>query len=650
MDIKINKLILENFKGVRNLEILFDEKQENIYGENATGKTTVFDAFLWVLFGKNSQGKSDFNIKTLKKDGTPYRRLTHSVLCELNIDGMHKSLKKEYKEKWVKKTGEETPEFSGHETKYYIDEVPINKKGYEKVISQLIDEQLFRMITDPFYFPNLPWKKKREIVINVAGDISNEEVAEKDERFLKLIQKLENRTFEDYSKVIAEKKKEIKKKLAEIPARIDEKQKSISDYNEEEINSDINLIKADIEILRKEKEKKFMSINEKQAHLKKYEKQYDQVRNEIEKLEIDDVKNKREKKYRKTEDLYESISNKKSHLNQVNYAIQENRDKNTKIERLKQEKDNLLSEYKELKSSKFELNEGDELCKTCGQKLSTTDIESIKQQFEESKVSKLETILSHGTKLKEQIEELSKEIVDESELEIQKNKLNADISQLKAKLNEEESTKLTPFIIPKDLKKRMDELEELLSISKDKSEPVVVETNEIDERIHEKEKLLSEKYGQLQLANEDKVTIDRINTLINEEKVLSKEVALYDKADDLIMQFSKKKINMLDKKIKSKFGDVEFKMYEKLINGGEEETCEILVDGVPFWDANRADQINTGVKIINSLSDHYVVNAPIFVDNAEAVNKISDTKSQLVRLVVIQPGTKVDGVILQNIK
>lgn len=650
MDIKINKLILENFKGVRNLEILFDEKQENIYGENATGKTTVFDAFLWVLFGKNSQGKSDFNIKTLKKDGTPYRRLTHSVLCELNIDGMHKSLKKEYKEKWVKKTGEETPEFSGHETKYYIDEVPINKKGYEKVISQLIDEQLFRMITDPFYFPNLPWKKKREIVINVAGDISNEEVAEKDERFLKLIQKLENRTFEDYSKVIAEKKKEIKKKLAEIPARIDEKQKSISDYNEEEINSDINLIKADIEILRKEKEKKFMSINEKQAHLKKYEKQYDQVRNEIEKLEIDDVKNKREKKYRKTEDLYESISNKKSHLNQVNYAIQENRDKNTKIERLKQEKDNLLSEYKELKSSKFELNEGDELCKTCGQKLSTTDIESIKQQFEESKVSKLETILSHGTKLKEQIEELSKEIVDESELEIQKNKLNADISQLKAKLNEEESTKLTPFIIPKDLKKRMDELEELLSISKDKSEPVVVETNEIDERIHAKEKLLSEKYGQLQLANEDKVTIDRINTLINEEKVLSKEVALYDKADDLIMQFSKKKINMLDKKIKSKFGDVEFKMYEKLINGGEEETCEILVDGVPFWDANRADQINTGVKIINSLSDHYVVNAPIFVDNAEAVNKISDTKSQLVRLVVIQPGTKVDGVILQNIK
>ena len=64
MNIKINKLILQNFKGIKALEISAEGENLNIYGDNATGKTTVFDAFTWLLFGKDSLGRSDFGIKT----------------------------------------------------------------------------------------------------------------------------------------------------------------------------------------------------------------------------------------------------------------------------------------------------------------------------------------------------------------------------------------------------------------------------------------------------------------------------------------------------------------------------------------------------------------------------------------------------------
>ena len=94
---------------------------------------------------------------------------------------------------------------------------------------------------------------------------------------------------------------------------------------------------------------------------------------------------------------------------------------------------------------------------------------------------------------------------------------------------------------------------------------------------------------------------------------------------------------MMEKDIKEKFNGVQFKMYNELINGGEEPTCQILIEGVPFDNANHAAQINTGVKIINALSEHYSVKAPIFVDNAEAVNVIEPTDSQLIRLVVVEP-------------
>ena len=224
MQIKISNLKLKNFKGIKNLEINFEGKNANIYGKNATGKTTVFDAFKWLFFDKDSSDRKDFNIKTLDENNKPIHFLEHEVEAILLIDGVDMTFKKMLKEKWVTKRGETQQEFSGHETSYWIDEVPVKKKDYEEKINSLVPESLFKLITDPLYFnKQLKWQERREILTNISGNqITDEEILNANEEFKTLQQNLNGRSIEDYKKVIQSKIKELNNQKESIPIRIDE--------------------------------------------------------------------------------------------------------------------------------------------------------------------------------------------------------------------------------------------------------------------------------------------------------------------------------------------------------------------------------------------------------------------------------------------
>ena len=224
MEIKLLKLSLKNFKGIKELVINFAGRNTNIYGKNATGKTTIFDAFKWLFFDKDSNDKKDFNIKTLDKDNNPIHFLEHEVEATLLIDNSEVIFKKVLEEKWVKKRGQEQQEFSGHETSYWIDEVPIKKKDYEEKINNIIPESLFKLITDPLFFNNqMSWKERRELLVNISGsDLTDETILDSDIKYSTLKENLQGRSIDDYKKVVSSKIKELNDEKEKIPVRIDE--------------------------------------------------------------------------------------------------------------------------------------------------------------------------------------------------------------------------------------------------------------------------------------------------------------------------------------------------------------------------------------------------------------------------------------------
>ena len=149
MRIKLKRLKLENFKGIKTFELDLTGDTVEIYGANESGKTSVSDAYHWLLFGKDSKNNANFGIKTLS-DGKVIHGLDHSVEGTFEIEGKEVVLKKTYREKWTKKRGSSNKEMTGHETDYEINSAPKKKYQFDAYIKEIIDDsEVFRLVSDP---------------------------------------------------------------------------------------------------------------------------------------------------------------------------------------------------------------------------------------------------------------------------------------------------------------------------------------------------------------------------------------------------------------------------------------------------------------------------------------------------------------------
>jgi DNA repair exonuclease SbcCD ATPase subunit len=223
----LTRLSLKNFKGVRNFVIEMNGQNVRIFGDNATGKTTLFDSFIWLLFDKDSQNKKDFAIKTLV-EGKELHGLDHEVEATFDFNGKSLTLRKVYAEKWTKKRGSATAEFSGHTTDYFIDGVPSKKNEYAAKVDSIIKEDIFKLLTSPSYFnEQVKWQDRRKTLLDICGDITTDEVISSNTELYRLQEILNGRSIEDHRKVIAARRTEINKELEKIPVRIDEIQRTL---------------------------------------------------------------------------------------------------------------------------------------------------------------------------------------------------------------------------------------------------------------------------------------------------------------------------------------------------------------------------------------------------------------------------------------
>lgn len=634
MEIRIYNLKLKNFKGIKELQIEFNGKDTNIFGANATGKTTVFDAFKWLFFDKDSNDRKDFNIKTLDENNNPIHFLEHEVEATLIIDGQDITFRKMLKEKWVKRRGQENQEFAGHETNYWIDEVPVKKKDYEEKINSLIPESLFKLITDPSFFNNvMSWKERRELLISISGsNITDEDILNSDEKFATLKENLQGRKIEDYKKVIVAKVKELNTEKEKIPVRIDELTNTLIT----EHNIDYNKLEEEKETLNQELHKIDLEMTDIQARAKENLKKADQLA--IAKNELNNLKFKLETENSNKNSKEEIIlNNEKTVLeNSLRNSNKQLEELTFNIEKDQKRKEELYKEWDGVNNTKLEFDPNSFICPTCKREYETDKIEEMKQQFEknfvEHKESRKEEINKEGQSINKRIEE-SKENITKLKNQIEESTIKLSEINTKIEKLQSEKEKIETFDVTKlpQYQEKLKELEELQKVVdnlvKEDTAEIQNRKTSIMEQINNIDKQLNEK-------NVQERTAMRIEELKSEEENISQKIQELESQEFQIEEFIKTKVELLENAINSNFEIVKFRLFDTQINGGLIECCDTLVNGVPYSDVNNAHKIIAGLDIIKTLSRFYNTTAPIFIDNRESINDLCKINAQIISLVV----------------
>lgn len=637
----LKSLELKNFKGIKNKEIKFGEKT-NIAADNGVGKSTIMDSFMWLLFDKDSSDRKNFDIKPFNADGTIKHGLESIVKGILEIDGSLVTLEKTFKEKWTKKRGQAEKEFSGHETIYSIDDIPVKKKDYEEKIKEICEEKLFKLVTNPNYFASLNWKEQREIIQAITGQIDDDKVINYNSN-LETLRTQEFDSVENHRIRTQGTIKKLKEQLKQIPFRIDELESSKEEINVQELENEREKVKLEIEkideVLQDSSKGNEILLNHKQ-HLFELREEYQEKLNHAKLLLNKPLEYLKKDLSNKRYEAQNSAFEKKDVERDIEREERCIRELNENIKTNESKLENLRNEYRNVQKKEFELDINYTKCPTCNRELENSEkiIEELKEKFNLKKATKLKNINISGVDLssenediKNKIEEVNNKLVKlREELEknnVQKLELEQEIKEIESKINN--------FIPEEAYFTGKDELElEIKLTEKDITEFKLDDNSELKEKKRNLVNDLEEINKKIALFENNKKIDERIEELGEEERNISINIAKYEKTLFLCEEFIRTKVELSEGLINKKFKNIKFKLFNELINGGLEETCEILCEGVPYSNANSASKINAGIEVINTLSNFYGVQAVIFIDNAESINEIAETNSQIVKLIV----------------
>jgi hypothetical protein len=633
--VKLIKLVLNNFKGIKNFTLEPQGEDVSVFGDNATGKTTLIDAFMWLLTGKDSANKADFEIKTLDSDGVPVHYLEHSVEAILEDPAL--TLKRVYSEKWVKARGSSKKEFQGHETNYFLDGVPVAKKEYDAKVSSFCNDRIFKLISNLRYFNEfLKWEDRRKILLEVCGDVPDEKIFQSDLELSTLPSLIGTHSIDDFRKILASRRAQINAELEKIPVRIDEVTRSLPDVtgmDEENVKGDLSIsvkMKEDAEkelltlqsggqIAAKNQQLAELRTNAMNAFNKSIEK--DLMRNTKIRANFGDAKTYLDDTQREIRDMTEECETIKKIL-----------------ARFEANRTQLRQEWQTVFDGVPIISEIDTVCPYCEQPLPEEKIESARKEFEDhfkkQKSEKLEEINQRGKSIKLEIEKgeeklatITASLKQKSEVEFPK--IQSEFKELEEKMHG--LSEIRKFTDTPEIVKLKQEIEELGKGNDSERYRIMQRIQSAKENIV----VLSAQLAKFETIRKSGV---RIEELKDQEKKLAEEFEKLESHLYLTEQFIRAKVRFLESNINAKFKFARFKLFDVQINGGISECCECIIIGVPYSsNLNDGARTNANLDIMNTLSDFYGFSMPIFIDNAESVTKYIDTNNQVIKLVVSEP-------------
>ena len=657
MQIRLKSLHLENFKGIQNITMDFS-RRTNIHGANATGKTTIFDGFTWLLFNKDSAGNEKFDIRPLDAEGKRIDNVEIKVTALLDVDGTEVELSKVQKQNWVKKRGTDTVSLQGNINSFEVDGYPKLESDYKAYINQLIPEDLFKILTSPQYFAGMDWKKQRTVLMKLAGRVSDLEIAREDAKFALLIPELEKApSTDDIRKKYAKALSEWKKRQAELPARIDEVCRQLVDVDVAELELYRNHLKEKIA------EAEQVMDNSAGAY-KEYQTRFEEVttlRKEVQeyrKKAEDKAEEQREKIRKKIRDCDSTISIARQGSK---FAVLEAERLERQIGSRQEEKVSLQNEWRAKKAQNYQefvplpdLGQDALICPVCHREFQDDRREQIIRDHEElcrkheedyrkgmdafelDKKKSLAAIEEKGNAVVETIRNLKaeKEQIQNQIAEHEKNIQNAetekaDLEKILSQIPVDAG--LSDDQVFAEMQLRLSKMEEAFSSlnnGEDSRSQMKIRLSGLREELSATEQ---------KIASSDNSKVEaRIEELQEEQREVGQKVADQEQMLYLLDQFVMEKMQCISELINSKFDTVSWKLFDIQINGGVKECCECTVNGVPYSALNSGHRIVAGLDIIRSLSQLYEASAPIFIDNSESINEFNlpDMDAQMICLSV----------------
>ena len=631
-EIKIKRLVLENFKCHRYLSLDLMGGNAAIYGDNASGKTSIYDALTWLLFGKDSAGNGEKNIeiKPLDANGEvkDHDALT-AVEAVLDVNGEEVALRRTYKEVWSTKRGSSQATYDGNTSEYYVSGVPCKRNAFQEKVSELVSEDTFRMLTSVSHFASqISWQDRRAVLFRVAGVMDDKQILATNEAFAPLVESMGKLSLEDYKKkLLAEKKKFVGAKT-EIPARISECQKTIEDIQ----GLDFAKAKAQVDALQAT----MNGISEQIISIE-HDNAADQKRLEIgtAQLELSVLENEN-KAYRNQQtagnvnvhglsirltSLQTQVANKKrtieaeaAYIESLGKKITESRDR-----------------WISVNGERYAVGS---ICHTCGQKLPADQIQKAMAAGEAQKQKRLREIEQTANSHKEakiQAEQRLNKMVDEVA------QVEAEIDDLQVQIVAAEASRVEPKDMD-DYAERRDAIKARMQTLSEELADMMMASNDVLEKLRdERSEIQAAIREQMAIVNKESLldySRQRVEELREDARNSAECLEAIEKMLFLIDEYSRYKTRFVEDSINGLFRIARFRLFREQANGGVEDRCDVVHEGVPYISVNNGMKINLGIDIINTLSVAYGVRVPLFVDNAESVTRLEKCGSQIIRLVV----------------
>ena len=630
-DIRIKRLALENFKCHRNLVLDLNGGDASIYGDNATGKTSVYDALTWLLFGKDSHGNGEKNIeiKPLGKDGEvrDHNAIT-AVEAVLLVNGEEVTLRRTYQEVWSTKRGRGEATYDGNTSEYYVDGVPCKKYAFAEKVDSLVNEDTFRMLTSVSHFADaISWQARREVLFRVANVAGDREIMLGDEKFFPLIEGMGKLSLDDYKKKLLSDKRSYVGAKTDIPARISECQKTIEDA----LAMDFDAARAKVEALTREKEgyeAELLSIERNTAAEGK--------RMEIREAQLELAALDNENKAYRASQMAGAPD--LAGMRAALARMQGQREAKKKM--VVSEKDYVLSLDRDIDAarSRWIAVNGESFsggnCPTCGQTLPAAQLKAATDSFEAQKKKRLGEIEQTANANKQSrvaaLDRVATAVAEIEELDIAITK-QADL------ITAAESNTVAVADIEGFAEKRAGILQHLDGLNGELAD-IMTDTSSARTKLIGQISEIKQEIASWNVYLGNEALLEYSRKRIEELQEDARRAA--EKLDELegmlflIDEYSRYKTQFVEDSINSMFRIARFRLFREQANGGVEDRCDVVLDGVPYININNGAKINVGIDIINTLSEAYGVTVPLFVDNAESVTHLEKSTNQIIRLVV----------------